>query len=752
MLAARAAEDTSGTQPDSIEHLLRELDIDREALVAEVEQQKKDISGIHEVLNGYTLTTENKCITKKTQREIKRYLNSEFRQRWGSETLANDPMRFKNLLESIASKADTSTYVKESVKRYLVEQVKNYIDKTASQTNPEIIGKRIEASLLPSQETQTLQETLLGTYFKSAERLQDMEGVLDNYERFIFGIIRVIGDKPELAKRALNVACFETDLLAADSLYALKALRLPSYRLDKPELYARAWGTLVTIFRMSASLDVVNKSPKLVNPLANMKDYIENYQGGPIDQRTFRRLKKDYGWQASIHIKLAQDAIGEEELERRFQVVEELRGLFTDEKKLSSIIFDELNNGAGFSSTIVYAGEYLKSKYPDMVEFIDRIVKAEVPLNKELAKQTSETPLFGLSDKVLDLDITDKWMRAYLQNLSSADEDISGLLPQLATTKELVSFAKTRSQNVSWPTGDGFMIDIILSNDIIIDNQLVSEILDEFGSEIEKAKQVIATLPDSGRQAYTISDPDRLFFINVRPESAQDKKKLHPLDAILGKIDAPDEEYDPRTSLIDSLHTIEEARDTILTRRRRFLNERGVYLVDTQDKESIKIVIKKHTSNPNYFICDFEYSDNEGTENAKVLMGPDLLFHLGDRKVRSPENLAELNAMTAVILVYFMTHEVIDTEEGQVGDNKNSVTARIAHLRLLPEGQKYSYEAWGKCLEAEGLDLETLSEQQQLVYDTTRKSTYVSAVEKDDLLLGPLRIYIPAMSEEEVAV
>src|SRR3989344_2411470 len=157
-------------QDGNLDELLADLEDDHELIAARAEQQKKDITDIHSFLDSYETELANSTVLTKSRRAaLRRHLNSEYKLRWTGEQLADEPIRLKNILDSIHSKTGISETARNDIRDCILKSVKEHVATTTSSVDPDIISRRIEASLLPGLSTGELQQVLLGCYFRTAE-------------------------------------------------------------------------------------------------------------------------------------------------------------------------------------------------------------------------------------------------------------------------------------------------------------------------------------------------------------------------------------------------------------------------------------------------------------------------------------------------------------------------------------------------------------------------------------------------------
>lgn len=737
-------------QDNSLDELLADLEDDHELIADRAEQQKKDIADIHSFLDSYQAElANNTVITKSRRAALRRFLNSEYKKRWSGEQLADDPIRLKNILDSIHSKTGISEITRNDIRDCILKSVKEHVAATTASVDPDIISRRIEASLLPGLSSGELQQVLLCCYFRTAEMYADVGLVVDSYERFIRGGIR-LASKPEVMRQAMKIASFDTYLLPDGGLYAHKVKAVPLLRLDRPEYFGRAFACLQGIYILTASLDALDKLPPArPNPLNEFSGYIKKLadSGKPI--RPSSVITKHYHGLSVAHFSMALKALGEEEYQRRSDALDDYMDLYRDPSKVVKATLDiqlSEQEDPGFdiyTSQAKYVARYLITKHPGLADFFKVIFETDYAVSAEASAYIGDQTL-KMTQTLHDQEYMAKLEPALRQAMERrGGRSVRKALKKAGNLGEfLKDIVENQTETAARRTDDGFVVEVFISKGNVLTDEDWLGILGHYSKQIEKAKNEITRTTGIGRRAVNIGDAKEGFLLIVREESHLDKQTYHPLDDIIGEANSEKLEYAPEYTL-RALGAVEASRLNILATQRRFLNRRGIsWQKDFVGGDKLTVNLHKHPRNPQNFVCEVLSADGGNITRAKVLMNGELAFLLGDRKVRNTQGLAELNALAAEILERFMCQEAVESEEGQIGNEKNTVTARIAHLRLLPEGQSYSYDRWVACLETEGLDLEVLSNLQQIKYNTDRKSTYVQAVERDDISLGPLRVFL----------
>ncbi len=738
-------------EPENINDLLAELeDVEHQAELTKLaEQQKEDIDNSHSMLSDLNRLQASfgRRPTKKQNAEWKRCLRRAFRERWTAEELADQPHRLKTVLESMLCKDGVREVTRDGVLEHIRTEVVKYVKTTERTTTPDVIADRFVASFSPGLASQQLKETLVKPYIQEGER-HDIEGVLNNYERLVRATLRV-SDRPDICKQAILTAGFQTELLPGRSLYSGMIQAIPRFRLDQPSLFGYSMSCLraLNVLRIHHDVEFVMSSRGNIYTEANATIQ-QSIESGRLTDEQYRALESHFGRVGLQHGSIAVMALGAEEFQRRMLAMEMYTEQLNGEAAINRFI-EEFGSRSRHQDVLDevphladIAVEAVCEEMPDMRDFLLEFTNADYEVLHELPNYVPD-----MSSNLTNI------MRASRHSViddigSSVDAMYETLYEDPETAEQLreqgyepgMSFLDSMSQmrTDEYVTDDGYVVTVMSSaNDPEITTAEWEDLLEYYKVQLEEGRQIISETTGQRRKSHIISDPELGLHVTIRPESEEDRRAFHPIDKLLNQVDKVDESD---VKLFQSI--IEDARQKVLLERRRFLNSRGIrYNLDGDDSLGISIV--KHPKNPQYYICTFDVQSDEHPLRVQVLMNHDLQFQLGNKRVRSKEKLLAFNAVAAELLTFFMCADALDTEEGPINDEKNALVSRIAHLRLLPEGQHYSPDRWRKCLEVEGEDLEVLSRLQQLRYHTSRNSTYVQAVENDDSSKGPLLIYMP---------
>ncbi len=748
---AEIAKDSPNTNYD-IEALLADLE-DDPTLAEKAALQREDIASAHDFADKYAFErrTINRKPNKKDEAVLERTLKREFRNRWTAEEMANQPLRLMSVLDSITCKEGVSDQVKSTLINFISSEVSKYVGENAAQTSPEVIGERLLACFTPSFVQEKLKRALIAPYFRAAES-REIDVLMDNYESFIRGILRV-GHLPEICAGALDVALFKTPLLGKDSTYDKTLTIIPAIRLDRPELFARITGIsrTIQILRLNMGNNLLSEDlnrPDEGNIFGTMSTAMDNFDWKKFEKGDYIKLMTHgTGMERliALHASEAVTTLGgdkeaREEYQERFSAFARIQELISDRSYLQSEYFEEshqLNdndsNYEAVPQAIMVIIKMAIKEFPKQENFLRSLINTQCTVQDEL-------PLF-IHDKSGDV----RWLNSFMAE--ELQEMLGKLLPQLEyeqpedeeIPENMGEWMQEHTKTISYRTDDGFIIETNLladSPDFTIEEW--QALLEEHAGKIGQVKDSIVTRQGATRRHEFLGLKGSLPLL-IRRESEEDRKGLHPIDEIL-RLDFEGHEGESADQALESCQRM------VIEERRRFLNKRGIEFFseveDDEDVESLLMQIHKHPRNPQNFIVTVEAVVDGQRHRAKLLMDSQLRFQLGDKKVTQPEGLKWLNVYAAEFLSAFMCNEAVETTEGTISDEKNALTSRIAHLRLLPDGQNYSYKQWEICLEDEGLDLEVLSDLQALKKVTTRKSTYVKALEDDDPSKGPLRIIL----------
>lgn len=738
---------TEQARNDAVDQWAALADIETEERQAQRAAEKKlTISQTHNFVQEYTDTRRGmgKSPSAKQRKALQRSLRRGYRERWKTDELADNPEQLRTILESIDAMEGSSTETKETLSIFIADQVKDHIKQTWPETDPDVMGRRLKTALEPSLVGDRLIDSLLRTYFESAQGRQSAE-VLDNYECFVRGILRC-ADSPAVMARAIQIAQFETDIVEQDSLYFLKAQILPQFRLDQPELFGQRGGINKALAQIKMYLDDLSilgeKSTQVNLHEAALEEMTRLQDAGASDIReAVKQLKTTrFGVLFQHEGMRVVEQLGEDGYKRRLEAMSLFQELSRDGSIATSFMQDFLEMSMSDKPSPSHAIDMLihrvAKQHPDCEDFLRAMFNTPSVVQDELPRFIQDPT--GEITKLIRTAAGQKLLAEAVGGVEQL-ENLAGISIEdmMAGLEEMAQEAHT----ISIPLEDGFVLDwIVAGSNHYPSAEELALVLDAIGTEqLEAAKQQLRNTTGAARRRHELlmAEDDSGVQGIIRFENEEDRKTWHLVDSITGTTDL---EFD--TSIAALQQEIEGTRNTILQQRRRFLSDRGIEAVLEEADERLSIQIHKHPRNPQAFVVTVEGQDAQGIHTARILMDSSLAFQLGNKKVRSPENLLVLNAMAAELLAIFTCQEAVETTEGTIKEGSNLV-ARIAHLRLLPEGQKSSFTQWEKCLDQEGLDLDVLNKQQQQKLNTKRSTTYVQAVEDDDTSKGPIRILLP---------
>ncbi|MEK7561356.1 MAG: hypothetical protein AAB541_00640, partial [Patescibacteria group bacterium] len=571
----RSTSDESSV-PYEAKDLLAELDEDHEQIAAQAEQQKKDIADIHNLLDSYDAEfTANGGSTKAQRAALKRYLNGECKIRWSAEQLADDPMRLKSIMDSVYSKTGISDTTKYDVKNHILDNVKKYIVATTHTIDPDTLSRRIEASLLPGLSSEELQKVLLGSYFRTTEMYADIGLVVDSYERFIRGAIR-LANKPEILRQAMRIASFETYLLPEGGLYAYKTKTAPLLRLEQPELFGRTFACLQSISILMASLDALDEmSPAGPNRLQSLADYLQKVAVGDKALRATSELTRHYNRSSVAHMSMAIGALGEEEYQKRTEAIDAYMELYRDPSKVMDAtlgihISDQNEPGIDFyTSQAKYVARYLISQNPELEDFFRQIFETDYAVSAEASAYIGDqtTKMTGMLKNKKFMAKLEPAMRETMARMGG--KELADIIDETDDLQGYISdVMENQTTRISRRTDDGYVVELFASKDTELSDHDWLDLLEQYHKQIERAKKEIAHTTGIGRRAVNIGDSKENVLLIVREESLADKQAYHPLDAVIGEVDEDGSE-DRQAILVESLATIEDCRLDILANRRR---------------------------------------------------------------------------------------------------------------------------------------------------------------------------------------
>jgi hypothetical protein len=687
--------------------------------------------------------------TTKQQKDVKRSIAGAYRKSWETAELADDPEQLKTILESLDA-SSLSQRGKQELTDFVTEKVRDHVSATAEQTDPDALARRLVVALEPSTCTERLTDALIKPYFTAAG-MKGVDAVIDTYELFLRAVLRT-ADHPNIMASAMQIVSLKTAILSNDSLYAHHLHATPQLRLDRPELLGRMTSIGKAIGQIQCHvdglhgyLDAVEKAAGNTTNQFGMAaeeiDRVLTNNPGQLkqDMARYLRMAKDakFGMTSAQQGAIAFEEIGMDAYIERTNALKMYHDILLSEgpeQVVTQLLTDgKINNDVSLAHAIDIVMARVLEKYPEQKEFLHALAFTESELQEEL-------PLF-IADPTSDLlgMMKSSQSRRLIRSTMAVIDDVD--IPGTITDEELDQVTRD-SQVTTVPLGDGFVVELIEQRGLPYPTPAeIEKLLDMIGRDrIAQAQTQANQNIGSRRRHEYISTPDIPTPVIVRRENEQDRKDIHPINELvelLAEITA-DGEADDDISLQSS---IEENVNRLATERRRFLNERGIMVDLTDDDSSFTMTVRKHAGNRKAFVVDIALSDKESgaSTKARILMDDRLRFRLGNRKVRQQSPLLMLNLLAADLVTHFACQEAVETTEGRIEGNKGLVE-RIAHLRLLADGQRRSDHRWFKCLEVEGLDLDVLGKQQQDKLNTTRVTTYVEAVESDGEDKGPIVI------------
>lgn len=711
---------------------------DTETQAEYYEGRQRDIQLVHDVLENHAgrLAKMEKVPTRKQKEAAERALKQELQSVRGTDLMA-EPHRLAVMLESIIAKDDVSEQARREVKELISERVGKCIEANARDTDPDDIANWLRMANRPSIAQQDVRKTLIGSYFKPLLGVTSEQTIV-HYENFIRGILRV-ADEPTAARYGLDIIEFkDKSIIPNNAMYNVYLQSFGGAGFHRPDLMARLLtaGRAITDIKLGINEDVMleltdamtegaakefkRKSLDPHNPdnagvVEQTASFVQRFQRGSLK-----------GNESAIFA-IQREAVGEigiEEYKARHyamqSIQEAVHDLPVDMAEYTDFLFDSEFGEGRMNDYLIH---YAVAKSPSQEAFIRAVLSSD-----SLVRSDS------------DVYLTDRTLEATLrmnEHLAETNSKLFGNAPLIDMARDYLKLKREVDM------GDGYIIGIFGQNE--------EELTDEEG----RLKQVNPDVLEAAKKRFAersggMYSRNHLFYDDesgfsgmMRHKTEEDSHGLHDLETVLGDARMQrlfSSEHDPR-EIIDGL------RDDILKNRRRFMNIRGIAaeLTGTDNEQAaIRLELRKHPKNPQAFIGTVKLN---GVKPVRFLIDPDMNILTGKKRVVNKERLQHLNAAALTVLQTFMCQQVVETEEGIIGDGKSAITERIAHLRLLPEGSKHTYEAWSTCLGAEGLDLEVLSAMNQKEKETTRVSTYVKAIENDSEAKPPLKIYLTSDAE-----
>lgn len=209
-----------------------------------------------------------------------------------------------------------------------------------------------------------------------------------------------------------------------------------------------------------------------------------------------------------------------------------------------------------------------------------------------------------------------------------------------------------------------------------------------------------------------------------------DSENLHSLSAleVIGFPIFKNEEFDIR-EYNDAL------RSKIIRDQRRFLNKRGlkIPLDETPfSKLGYENMVFKRSGDPELIDVELYVAGNPYKFRLDKSLNLDMQGKtLDSEALKDSISLLTLNALRPILC-----DENIPTLEGKISKEAEiAILSRMGHLRLLPDGFRFTDQAVINFFDNEGKDLRVTSAQRMVELPTSRVTTYVKPViEKDDSL------------------
>ncbi len=179
----------------------------------------------------------------------------------------------------------------------------------------------------------------------------------------------------------------------------------------------------------------------------------------------------------------------------------------------------------------------------------------------------------------------------------------------------------------------------------------------------------------------------------------------------------------------------EALRSKILRDQRRFLNKRGLRVPLDQTSFSrlgYESIVFRRDQDPELIDVEMHVAGNPYKFRLDKTLNLDLQGKtLDSESLKNGISLLTLNALRPIIC-----DENIPTLEGKISKEAEiAILSRMGHLRLLPNGFRFTDQAVLNLFENEGKDLRVVSAQRMVELPTNRVTTYVKPViEKDDNL------------------
>ncbi|HUD81176.1 MAG TPA: hypothetical protein VMR08_00920 [Patescibacteria group bacterium] len=715
------------------EHILNEaVDVDQEAF----KKQKDIIINAHHIIEDLSHSTngKSKLADKKLVRQQRQALHRALGEYWAPEEFIDDPELTKTILESWM----TTSSVPESKRQIYIglftESISKYIRNHQADLTPESIASFIASVEKASIAQELMTDTYIKSYFESVTG-NDPQSVSDNYYKFVRSLLR-LSDNPAALIRGLKIAIFETDTLPMEGRYHKMWSVGAQTRYDLTDMQIRTMSANMTILELCQRYlkRGPNENFHLKIDLEDVfsDNEFERLSGLPIETRqqyvkeNAKRIRGRLDDVQTIYIQqvnIAIAKIGIDEYTRRHRVGGLIHETLPSEEMYKTVLEDLISGTNAYQGHVDAVYHYLAERYPEDTDLLEALLLSSDVLMEE----------FRVTYPAMSLD-TKQSMKA-IKDFPDLEKTIHRAFADITQSEITLDEQLLPGPRERIPLGDGFIMEV---HDIEEGFDAYDVDTEEVDMKLNEACEAVSKLKGKVRpfSIFSVEDNNGKHMDGIiRKETALDKGELHPLNEFSSS-DLP-HEYQLEESEDDIDQRINHLFNRYLTDRRRFMNKRGLMVVwETTDVGEVQLEIHKHPKDPQIYVCKWRNQD----KSAIFLIDREFRIQLGKKKATDSKFLKQLNLLAANVLTGYFTQQAVESEEGTIEEGRAGVTERIAHLHLLPNGQKYSYEAWGNCLEEQGLDLEVLSKLQQIKRKTSRQSTYYKALIADEEDKGPLRI------------
>lgn len=180
----------------------------------------------------------------------------------------------------------------------------------------------------------------------------------------------------------------------------------------------------------------------------------------------------------------------------------------------------------------------------------------------------------------------------------------------------------------------------------------------------------------------------------------------------------------------------------------RFLNKRG-----------LRVPVVDYFGEP-YQSIDFRREDSDGSIRAiihltsgpiPILFDSNLNFAPEGKTIENPYLIENIRYLLLSLLYPILCNEKLTNDAIDGPNLELEIRSRMGHLRLLPDGQKFTNKAVANFIAYEGKDLRAKDEERKKEKKTARYTTYVKPVVKDEEGLEPITIHLPDELRELIA-